>query len=369
MIARLCPCGASQFGHVLSVSQIQRHGRALGTFGQNVCVQTLPTPQPPVAFVSYSWASDQHVAWVANLARRLRANGVDVHLDRWDVSLGHDLYLFMERYADPTARVLVILSDDYGPKADHRDEQPSGVGTETTIVSPTVYRNLGGSRIIPVVPDSDTVKDEPIVPTYLVGKSWIDFRGDYEASYEHLLRDLHGVPIEVAPPLGANPFVGTTEAQARAAIRNDPARWHDGRTSGLIAVNMNENSGRFTIGSDEARFDLHFEYPYSRASGPKIVRHYSDYVDKIGLLSVGAQQPEAFNNLPALPMSNRTAETSPGDMLVMMNRKGYWALLIVDDVVFRPSPNGHEPIAEVRYAIATDRTASLTPDDLPPFAE
>lgn len=332
-------------------------------------VQTLPTPEPPVAFVSYSWASDQHVAWVANLARRLRANGVDVHLDRWDVSLGHDLYLFMERYADPNARVLVILSDDYGPKADHRDEQPSGVGTETTIVSPTVYRNLGGNRVIPVVPDSDTVKDEPIVPTYLVGRSWIDFRGDYEASYEHLVRDLHGVPIELAPPLGANPFVGTTEAQARAAIRNDPARWHDGRASGLVAVNMNENSGRFTIGSDEARFDLHFEYPFSGTSGPKIVRHYSNSGGRIGLLSAGAQRPEAFYDLAALPMSNRTAETSPGDMLVMMNREGYWALLMVDDVVFRPGLNGHEPIAEVRYAIATDRTASLKPDDLPPLAE
>ena len=109
---------------------------------------TSPTPDPPVAFVSYSWAGDQHVAWVINLARRLRANGVDVHLDRWDVSLGHDLYLFMERYADPSARVLVMLSDDYGPKANRRDELPSGVGTETTIVSPTVYRNLGGNRVI-----------------------------------------------------------------------------------------------------------------------------------------------------------------------------------------------------------------------------
>ena len=241
------------------------------------------------------------------------------------MSLGHDLYLFMERYADPNARVLVILSDDYGPKADHCDEQPSGVGTETTIVSPTVYRNLGGNRVIPVVPDSDTVKD------------------------------LHGVPIEVAPPLGANPFVGTTEAQARAAIRNDPARWHDGRASGLVAVNMNENSGRFTIGSDEARFDLHFEYPYGGASGPKIVRRYNDYVGRIGLLSAGAQRPEAFDDLAALAMSNRTAETLAGDMLVMLNRKGYWALLMVDDVVFRPGPNGPEPIAEVRYAIATDR--------------
>lgn len=319
-------------------------------------------------FVSYSWASDDHVAWVADLARRLRANGVDVHLDRWDVKLGHDLYLFMERYADATARVLVILSDDYGPKADHRDEQPSGVGTETTIVSPTVYRNLGGNRVIPVVPDSDTVEGEPVVPTYLVGRSWIDFRSDHEASYEHLLRDLHGVPIEIAPPLGANPFVGASEAQARAIIRNDPARWSDGRRSGLLELNLNENSGKFTIGSDDARFDLFCEYPYDGV-GPKIVRHYSDYFDKIGLVTAGAQRPEAFADLAALPMSNRAESTSPGDVLVMMNHHGYWALLVLDDVVFRPSSNGKEPIARVRFVIATDRTATLTPDDLPRLAE
>lgn len=338
-------------------------------------VQTLPTfeqAEPPAVFVSYSWASDQHVAWVAHLARRLRANGVDVHFDRWDVRLGHDLYLFMEQYADPSARVLVVLSDDYGPKADNRAERPSGVGTETTIVSPTVYRDLGGNRVIPIVPDSDSVASDPVVPTYLVGRNWIDFRDNHESAYERLLRDLHRAPIETAPPLGANPFAGTTEAQARAAIRNDPARWHDGRSGGIIEVNLNENSGRFSLGSEEATFELHLQYPYSGAlgpGGPKTVRHYNDYVGKIGLVTAAAQRPEAFADLAALPMSNRVEETNPGDVLVMMNRRGYWALIILDDVVFRPGFNGFEPVALMRYVIATDRTASLTLDDLSPLTE
>ncbi|WP_159081550.1 toll/interleukin-1 receptor domain-containing protein [Nocardioides sediminis] len=337
-------------------------------------MQTSPPPEqpePPVAFVSYSWAGDQHVAWVANLARRLRANGVDVHLDRWDVRLGHDLNLFMERYADPSARVMIVLSDDYGPKADRRAEQSSGVGTETTIVSPTVYRDLGGNRVIPVVPDSGTVADDPVVPTYLVGRTWIDFRSDHEAAYERLLRELHGAPVEAAPPLGPNPFVGTTEAQARATIRNDPARWRDGRTSGLVAVNLNENSGQFTLGSDEARFELHMDYPYGGAihpSAPKGVRHYKDGIGNIGLVAAAAERRETLADLAALPMSNRAERTTPGDVLVMMNRSGYWALLILDDVIFRPALNGYEPVAVVRYVIATDRTAALTLDDLPTLA-
>lgn len=336
-------------------------------------VQTSPSdqPDPPVAFVSYSWATEEHVAWVTNLARRLRANGVDVHLDRWDVRLGHDLNLFMEQYRDLSARVLVVLSDDYGPKADGRGVQSSGVGTETTTVSPTVYRNLGGNRVVPVVPDSGTVAGDPIPPAYLDGRAWIDFRGDYEYAYERLLRELHGVPIEAAPSLGRNPFVGTTEAQARAAIRNDPARWHDGRMSGLIEVNMTENSGHFSLGSDEARFELQLDYLSGggpRLDGEKRVRHYSDQIGKIGLVAAAAEQPQAFTDLAALPMSNRVETTIPGDVVVMVNREGYWALLLLDDVDFRPGANGYEAVAQLRYVIAADRTATLTPDDLPPRA-
>ncbi len=82
------------------------------------------------------------------------------------------------------------------------------------------------------VPDSGTVARDPIVPTHLLGRTGIDFRGDHETAYERLLRDLHEAPLDAAPPLGKNPFIGTSEAQSRATIRNDPARWHDARTSG-----------------------------------------------------------------------------------------------------------------------------------------
>ncbi|GGC83387.1 hypothetical protein GCM10011512_07690 [Tersicoccus solisilvae] len=323
---------------------------------------------PPVAFVSYSWATEEHIAWVTSLARRLRANGVDVHLDRWDVSLGNDIYLFMERYADTSARVLVILSDDYGPKANNRANSPSGVGTETTIVSSTVYNDLGGNRVIPVIPDSGTVAAEPVLPTYLAGRIWLDFRDDHETAYEHLLRDLHGVPIEAAPQLGPNPFVGATEAQARAMIRNDPTRWRDGRSSGLVELNLSENSGRFTLGGDDSSFTLCLDYPYSHINGkdgPKQVRHLNDYIGNIGLVKSAVQRPERLTDLAALPMSNRVEMTEPGDVVVMMNRGGYWALLMLDDVIFRKGMNGYEPIAIARFVIATDRTASLALDDLP----
>lgn len=325
-------------------------------------------PDPPIAFVSYSWANDQHVAWITNLARRLRSNGVDVRLDRWDVRLGHDLYLFMEQYAQVSARVLVVLSDDYGPKAEGRASQVSGVGTETAIISSTIYQDLGSNRVIPIVPDSGTVAGAPIVPIYLEGKNRIDFRDDNEAAYERLLRELHGVPIETAPALGPNPFVGKTTSQATAMIRNDPARWRDVRSNGFIEINLNENSGRYVIGSEDAAFDLKLQHPYggkAHPDAPKEIRHYSDGIGKIALITQASERAEVFEDFGVLPMSNRTESTKPGDVLVMLNHHGYWGLIIHDDLVFRKGFNGYEPIALMRYVIGTDRTAELTLDDLP----
>ena len=41
----------------------------------------------PTVFISYSHDSDEHKNWVLQLATRLRSNGVDVILDRWNLNL------------------------------------------------------------------------------------------------------------------------------------------------------------------------------------------------------------------------------------------------------------------------------------------
>ena len=45
------------------------------------------TTPPPKVFVSYSHDSDLHKGWVLTLATRLVANGVNVLLDQWDLTL------------------------------------------------------------------------------------------------------------------------------------------------------------------------------------------------------------------------------------------------------------------------------------------
>lgn len=339
---------------------------------QNLVTSTSESAVPPVVFISYSRVTEQHIAWVTELSRRLRANGIDVRLDKWDVRAGQNLNLFMEQYRDLSSRVIVVLSDDYGPKADDRGKQFSGVGTETTIVSPTVYRDLGGSRVIPVVPNSDTVRADPVVPAYLTDHKWIDFRSDYEVAYEELLQELHGVPTEPTPPLGPNPFVGTTPEQARVSIHNDPARWQYGQSNGQVSINLNENSGKFTLGSGRASFELNLEYPFATRNQPgavKTVRHYNDKVGKISLVRSAIQHPDHLHDLSLLPMSNRIENTEPGDVLVMLNQAGYWALLMLDELTFQSGPNGYEPVAHMRFAIATNRTSELTLKNLPPLTK
>ncbi len=51
----------------------------------------------PKAFVSYSWDDDAHNKWVAELATKLRADGIDITLDQWNTVSGDQLTSFMEK--------------------------------------------------------------------------------------------------------------------------------------------------------------------------------------------------------------------------------------------------------------------------------
>ena len=60
-----------------------------------------PDSRVPKAFISYSWDDDAHKEWVKQLATRLRADGVDVTLDRWHAAPGDQIPAFMDA---PSAR-------------------------------------------------------------------------------------------------------------------------------------------------------------------------------------------------------------------------------------------------------------------------
>jgi TIR domain len=155
----------------------------------------------PRVFISYSRDSNEHKAWVRQFAERLRADGVDVILDQWDLGLGADVTEFMERSLSSCDRVLVICTERYVQKANTLKD---GVGYERMIITAQVARDLKTVKFIPVLRGGE----EESLPRFLGSRIYCDFRsGEFnEASYEELLRELHNAPKFAKPPVGRSPF-------------------------------------------------------------------------------------------------------------------------------------------------------------------
>ena len=146
-----------------------------------------PDPTAPKAFISYSWDDDAHKEWVKQLATRLRADGVDVTLDRWHSAPGDQIPAFMERAVRENDFVIAVCTPRFKERSDGRG---GGVGYEGDIM--TAYAFTGGDKrkFIPVLRRGNW---EEAAPTWLLGRAKIDLSSDpySESEYEELLRTLH----------------------------------------------------------------------------------------------------------------------------------------------------------------------------------
>lgn len=157
----------------------------------------------PKIFISYAWGNKEVKDRVKELVERLRHDGVDVVLDIWDLKEGQDKYAFMEQSVNDETidRVLIICDKVYKNKADNRE---GGVGDETVIISPEVYKHNQQSKYIPVIFERDE-NGETYIPTYISSRMYIEFSLGNEDDYEQLLRMLYEKPLNKKPPLGEMP--------------------------------------------------------------------------------------------------------------------------------------------------------------------
>jgi hypothetical protein len=166
----------------------------------------------PRAFISYSWSSPAHERWVVDLATQLVENGVDVVLDKWNLREGHDAVQFMESMVtDPDVSKVIVISDKtYAEKADKRK---GGVGTESQIMSPEIYKKADQNKFAAVVSEVDE-NGEPYLPRFFVSRIYIDLTESmFATNFEQLLRWLYDKPLYVKPPLGKMPeFLNETKA-------------------------------------------------------------------------------------------------------------------------------------------------------------
>ena len=77
----------------------------------------------PKVFLSYAWESEEHQDWVRKFAARLRRDGVDAILDQWDLDLGDNRFLFMDRIASVDSVVIVCT-----PRYAEKSNAPRGWG-------------------------------------------------------------------------------------------------------------------------------------------------------------------------------------------------------------------------------------------------
>jgi hypothetical protein len=164
----------------------------------------------PKCFISYSWDSDQHKAWTRSLAEKLHRNGVYVHLDQWDVKLGHDLPRYMETCIRESQFVLLICTPNFAEKA---NKGTGGVGYEKSIVTGEIFQAApSATKFVPLLRSGDPTQS---IPSYLRSRAYVDVRDDlnFESAIDQLLRHIHDAPESVRPPLGAKPAFSPKDNQ------------------------------------------------------------------------------------------------------------------------------------------------------------
>jgi hypothetical protein len=125
------------------------------------------SPGNLTVFVSYSWDSEEHQAWVKHLADAIDAEpDLEVTFDQYDLFAGKDLTHFMERGLE-CERVVIISTPEYVRKA---RERTGGVGYETSLITADLVRDMAQDKFIPVLRQGDTV------PSFLQTKLRVDFR-------------------------------------------------------------------------------------------------------------------------------------------------------------------------------------------------
>ncbi|SEO46942.1 toll/interleukin-1 receptor domain-containing protein [Aquisalimonas asiatica] len=197
----------------LGLSEASFKGLLYEAYSQIRALQgVLPVPElerrpPTKVFVSYSWDSEEHKAWVRWVSERLVFNGLQVLLDQWDMHPGVSFTQFMEQSIANADFVLCVFTPSYAEKANNR-QSISGTGYEQQIVSGQIMSGAPRSKFVPILrAGTYQAGRECAIPTHFMGVVCEDFRSDedFEVSLESLLRMLYGKPKYMPPQIGVEP--------------------------------------------------------------------------------------------------------------------------------------------------------------------
>ncbi len=300
----------------------------------------------PEVFISYSHDNDEHKEWVLQLATRLRSNGVDVILDRWNIKLGSNLAAFMEKGLTKAHRVICICSEKYVEKANNGT---GGAGYEKQIISAEYLQDQNKDWVIPLIKNNKTNKK---VPTFLAGRQYIDFCDPnlYETKYEELLRDILDEPVLPIPPIGKNPFENIKNFSKQKFIPQNE-KYFSPAVQGQVTFDYSNNNGRYCIGQDELMFELCF----SKASNERIhIYNDSESVDNIALVK-DCLEIKQIVDARIYDNSSRVRTPKIGQIVILQNINGFYSALKI--LVIKDDTRGDQnDEVSFEYVIQTNGT-------------
>jgi hypothetical protein len=310
----------------------------------------MTTTTEPLVFISYSHDSDEHKNWVLQLATRLRSNGVNVILDRWNLKFGSDLASFMERGLSKSHRVICICSDTYVKKA---NEGKGGSGYEKQIMTAELIKDQNTNWTIPLIKNNAGDKKTPI---FLGGRMYISFEDAnlYETKYEELLRDLLDEPVLPIPPIGKNPFQ-TIKEFAQQKLIPASEKYVSPATSGVVTFDYSNNNGQYVIGQGE----LMFETDWSQ-SGNTSIHLYRDppSIRTIALVKDTADINK-IKDARVYDSSSRSRTVHINQIAVLQNNNGFYAAVKILAIKVDGDGSGNDELT-FEYRIQTNGSPDFT---------
>ena len=170
----------------------------------------------PVVFISYSWDSDEHKAWVRKLSNDLRTKySVFTLLDQNNRG-GFDLINFMTNGVQRADRVLLIGTPEYRRKSELYEG--GGVKYEDQLITIELYHKMGSSKFIPVLREGKFDTSFSSLIETRTGYIMID-DDKYDETLHSLAADLWNNPINAAPALGSKPSFAVTKTSGNAGFQ------------------------------------------------------------------------------------------------------------------------------------------------------
>ena len=167
-------------------------------------------------FLSYSWDSDDHRAWVQALAEDIENfnESFEVIYDRVGMDHQVDRNFFMEQAVNLSDVMLAIVTKAYGEKANLRQ---GGVGRETSMAVERHFTEMGNnakSSILVIRRESDAE-----IPHYLKPKLYFDFskQEGYSSALAELSQELTAIQDQRKSCTNRERIVGLERSQDRDA--------------------------------------------------------------------------------------------------------------------------------------------------------